>query len=78
MTSANIYQCHVCGKAEDPLAIEQKAIQFGGERWTVHRIERAGGVIQVLTCPDCASLTQDLILQSYIERIRHGLVPGYH
>jgi len=71
-------QCHVCGVEGDLLEIEVRAAQFGEPRWTVHRIERKGGIIQVLTCDDCASLTQDLILQSYMERIRHGLVPGYH
>ncbi len=47
------------------------------EYWIVHQIERRGGIIQVLTCPDCASLTQDLILESYQQRIRDGLVPGF-
>lgn len=78
MSSIKIYQCHVCGKEDDPEVIEALAREFGHHRWTVHRIERRGGIIQVLTCPECASLTQDLIVEAYMERIRHGLVPGYH
>ncbi len=78
MSSYSLYQCHVCGATGDPQVIEAMHREFGNDRWTVHRIERRGGIIQILTCPNCASLTQDLIVEAYMERIRHGLVPGYH
>ncbi len=71
------YQCQVCGSEADPEVVAALAASLY-EYWVVHHIERKGGVIQVLTCPNCNTLTQDLILASYQERIRHGLVPGFH
>ena len=69
--------CQVCGTVADRAVIEEMA-RFGYEYWTVHRIELKGGVVQVLCCPACSTCTQDLILESYKERIREGLFPGYH
>lgn len=71
------YQCGVCGFEETPELVAQLA-QFGFEHWVVHRMELKGGVIQVMTCPNCNSLTQDLILESYKQRLRDGIVRGYH
>ncbi len=71
------YQCGVCGGEADPEVVALMAIhQY--DYWVVHRIELKGGVVQVLVCPNCTTLTQDLILESYKQRIRDGLVEGYH
>lgn len=71
------YVCQVCGKEEAPEVVAALSAH-GHEWWVVHRIELAGGVVNVMTCPECSGLTQDLIFQSYRERIRSGLVPGFH
>lgn len=75
--SAPKLQCQVCGVLESPEVIEAM-VGHGFEYWTVHQIERKGGIIQVLTCPNCNTATQDLILQTYQERIRQGLILGFH
>lgn len=69
------YTCQVCGKEADPEVIAHLPTDAW---WMVHQIHRVGGIVPVMTCPDCSSLTQDLIMQSYVERIRLGLVPGFH
>lgn len=71
------YECQVCGHEAPPEIVSAMAAHeylF----WTVHRIEQKGGIVQVLSCPECALLTEDLILESYKERIRLGLIPGFH
>jgi hypothetical protein len=70
-------QCQVCGVEGDPKVVAMLALH-DRDYWAMHRIELKGGVIEVLTCPDCDVLTPDLILESYMHRIRKGLIPGYH
>lgn len=69
--------CQVCGTEGDPQVIEAMS-QNEWEFWTLHRIENKGGIVQVLACPNCNTATHSLILESYMERIRLGLVPGFH
>lgn len=77
------WQCGVCGETAEAEVVAQM-VQFGYDYWIVHRIDlpalqgREAGVVQVLTCPACTTLTQDFILEGYKERIRQGLVDGYH
>lgn len=72
-----IWLCGVCGCEGDPEVIAQMAA-FDHQYWVLHNIERKGGVIRIMTCPSCNTLTDDLIFETYRERIREGLVPGFH
>jgi len=69
--------CQVCGIQEDAQVVHELSF-IPEESWVIHRIEQKGGYVQVLTCPDCANATLNLIFETYKDRIRKGLILGYH
>lgn len=77
MSALPKYRCQVCGTEAEPEVVAAMALHHY-DYWVMHRIERKGGIIQVLTCPACTTLTEELIFETYRERIREGLIPGFH
>lgn len=75
--SRPLYECQVCGQEADPDVVAVMAVH-DYQYWVLHHVERRGGVVRILTCPECNTLTEDLIFETYRERIRGGLVPGFH
>lgn len=71
-------QCQVCGREEFADVVAEMGAYDPDWIWMMHSIELKGGYVRVLTCHECATATQSLILESYKERIRQGLVAGYH
>lgn len=69
--------CQVCGIEEDAEVVHELSF-LPEEAWTIHRIEQKGGFVQVLTCPACSDATLNLIFETYKDRIRKGLIGGYH
>jgi hypothetical protein len=70
------YQCQVCGLEASAELIALMTLHED-DYWYLHRIECKGGIVQVLTCPACNTLSHPLILESYKDRIRLGLIPGF-